>query len=438
MLEKFLISKSKTNMNTKKTMLLLSIFLITTVLNAQNDENISINGSLRLDHISFFEEKENTVNSRNQSLLQLDFTSRLNNNYSLFSSVEFRNDLSDATRNRVRIDEAYIDLFFKRWDLRVGKQIILWGKADGFNPMNVLNAVDYSDILDTADENLGIFALNGKWYLGKWELQTIYSPIFTNSILPSANSRWQVQIPPSINIQGNDYQAIYSMAVDKPIDRLRNGQVAVRLSRNFNRFDFSFAYFNGYNSRPAIIRSAGNINSDNNSVEINIMQKYYRHQVIAADFSMVLGKYIFKGEGGLYFPQNIPNNNPYFQYVVGFDRTFANVIGDNDLFVILQWIHEIRNENPENSMRDFNHLFQRNLMCRLEMDFSGNTKISLQGMYSLKDQDFYIKPEISYNIADGLNLSLAADLLGGNKKRNGLFSGYSDNSRMQAKLRYSF
>lgn len=421
----------------KKSFLLFLILFKVTILSAQDGvfKNISLNGFVELDHITFFEEKQETINSRNQSILQLELKSKLSRNYHLFTSAEFRNDLSDASRNRVYLDEAYIDMYFKKWDLRVGKQIMSWGKADGFNPSNILNAVDYSDVLDTEDENIGVYALNAKWYIGSMELQFVYSPIFTSSVLPSVNSRWQSEMPTSVNIDGNNYPTIYNAIEERPKDRLSNGQFALRLSKSFNNLDFSVSYFIGYNDIPEIIQSNVTVNEDNMAT-IDIKQKFYRQQVLSGDFSWALGKYILKGEGGLHFPSDIPNDKPYFQYVLGVDRRFS--IGDNSLLIILQWMHEIKSKNIEYSSRDFNHLFQKNIMCRLEMEFSGNSKISLQGMYSLKYDDFYIRPEYSYNIADGLNLSVACDILGGNKSKNGLFYGYSDNSRVQVKLKYSF
>ncbi|MFV0345924.1 MAG: DUF1302 family protein [Bacteroidales bacterium] len=418
--------------------IILALFSICLYHLAFSQDKYSISGFAELDHISFLKEKDNKINSRNQGILQLDVASNFSSKYSFFSSIEFRNDLSDETRDRVYVDELYMDLFFKKWDLRVGKQIISWGKADGFNPMNTLSPTDYSDVLDTEDEDIGIFALNGKFYLGSMELQLVYSTLFTSSLLPSGTSRWQVGTESTVNIQGSNYNTIYNINVSKPVDKLSSSQFAIKLSQQFNNLDFSLAYFNGYNHIPQLIQSVGTIDNTANTAEINIEQKYYRHQVISGDFSLALGKYIFKGEGSLFIPQDIPVDDQYFQYVVGLDRTFSNVIADNNLFVIIQWMHEITNNGISYAGRDFNHLFQKNIMCRLEMDLSSSTTLSLQGMYAIEYEDYYIRPELTYNISDGLNLSLLADLLGGNDDKGGLFSGYSDNGRVQAKLKYSF
>jgi len=404
----------------------------------EDEKQTSFGGYLELDHFSFFKEKYQQVNGRNQGVVHLELASKLGDEHSFFSSVEFRDDLSDKTRDGVCLEEAYVDLNFRQWDLRFGKQIFSWGKADGFNPMNTLGVIDYTDVLDAGDEKLGIFAVNGKFYFGDFELQTVYLPIFTSSVLPHSGGRWEVEMPYLVSISGSSFQPIYGMIVQKPMEKIENSQFAVKLSRNFSGLDISLAYFNGYNHIPEIITRIGAIDATDKTVQINILQQYYRHQVVSGDFSMLFGKYIFKGEGGLHFPKKIPNDKPYFQYVVGFDRTFSRVLGDNSLFVILQWMHEIKSSQVEYSGRDFNHLFQKDVMCRLELDFLGNTQVSLQGIYAIDYEEFYLKPKLSYNISDGLNLALSADLLDGNKRKNGIFSSYSNNSRVQIKIKYSF
>nr|MBO2470908.1 hypothetical protein [Bacillota bacterium] len=39
----------------------------------------------------------------------------------------------------LELDEAYADVYLDAADLRIGRQVISWGTADGFNPTNVVN-----------------------------------------------------------------------------------------------------------------------------------------------------------------------------------------------------------------------------------------------------------------------------------------------------------
>ena len=411
--------------------------IVPTLINAQeNDFKYSLGGFAEIDHHSFFKEKEGMINSRNQNTVQLELKSNLSDSYSFFSSIEFRNDFSDPDRNRVYLRETYIDLHSKKIDLRVGRQVILWGKADGFNPTSNMTPIDYSDILDTDDEEIGIFALKSNFYLGDWELQGVISPTFQSSIFPSTKSRWQGEYPDFINYNGINRPARFIREeVSMPENKFKDFQYGLRLSRNFNNIDFSVSYYQGWNDIP---NTTSNVSLSGDTVNVSAQPNYYKHQVIGGDFSWVLGRYILKGEGALFLPREIIQDEPYFQYVIGFERIFSNIIDDKNLFVIAQWIHEIKSNKVEYRGNDFNHLFQRNLMTRIEMDINRDMKFSIQAIYALKYEEFYIKPEIIYNISDGLNFSLMADFLGGNKEKDGFFSNYSDNSRLRAKLKYNF
>jgi len=287
-------------------------------------------------------------------------------------------------------------------------------------------------------KKIGIFALNAKYYLGGYEIQAVFSPVFTGTVFPSADSRWQFEMPGSVDVHGENYRTEYSISASKPEQKLKNSSFALKLAKNFNLLDVSMSYFYGYRHIPEISQEIGSMDAANKTVHVNIRQQYYRQQVISGDFSLALGKNILKGEGALYFPKGIPNDMPYFQYVAGMDRVFGNVMGSNNLTVVLQWMHELKNGKTDYSGRDFNHLFQKNVMARPEQELSASTQISLQGVYALKYEDFYLRPKLAHNISDGLNLTVSADLLGGKNAKNGLFSGFSDNSRVHLRLKYGF
>lgn len=419
------------------TLLILFVLFPEINLAQENDFKYSLNGSVELDHYSFFLQKDDYINSRNQSKLQLQLKSGLSDRVSFFADIEFRHDFSDNKRNRAYLKETYIDLFSNTIDVRVGKQIVLWGKADGFNPTNNISSIDYSDILDTEGEELGVFALNAKLYLADWEIQGLILPAFQASIFPGELSRWVEKYPDHLDYNGLDKPASFVWNdVIMPNNRFKDIQYALKLSRNFKNIDLSISYYHGWNDIPSIENSI--IPSSNDTVLVGINQCYYKHQVLGMDFSSVIGKFIIKGEGALFIPNNAPLNNPYFQYVIGAERTFNNFVKNNNLNVIFQWIHEIKSKNVFYKGSDFNHLFQKNIMARIEMEINRNMIFSFQGTYSLKYNDFYLRPEFKYNIADGVNFHLLVDLIGGSEAKKGFFSKYRDNARIQAKVKYDF
>lgn len=419
---------------------ILSLFLSTIInvvfLHAQNGK-VDIFGYSELDHFSFFEQDEYTINTRNQSTVLLNFKSSTSEKTTLFSSIEFRNDLSDNSRNRIYLKESYIDFRHKSLDTRVGKQIIQWGVGDGVSPMRSFTPRDYSDILDTENETLAIFALYSQLHINSWTFHAVFSPIFTPSIVPSQNSRWQMKLPSSLPIQGNLFNAAYNIErAHIPSNKFNNSSYAVKIDTRFNSFDISAAFSSGYNVIPEINIETKSISHD--TVYLSIQPFFYRHQVLSANIESLLQKFIVRAEGAIFFPQEIPIDKSYFQYIIGVERIFGKILKDNRLLMNLQWVHEISQKDIEYSHMSFNHLFQKHILTRFELQTNRNMSIIAQGMFSISHNDFYLQPAIVYNIADGINAQLQFDILGGDSKKEGFFTTYSHNNRVQLKLKYNF
>ncbi len=49
------------------------------------------------------------------------------------------------TGHIIDLREAFIDLTFEKFDLRLGKQQIVWGKTDGVRVLDVVNPLDYKE-----------------------------------------------------------------------------------------------------------------------------------------------------------------------------------------------------------------------------------------------------------------------------------------------------
>ena len=167
-----------------KAFLLYLYFFLSALAAFSQEPKLNVEGELEIDHITYFKQLENKINGRNQGLVFLKLSSQLNSTASFCSSLEFRDDLSNNTRNRAYLNEAFIDLTFDDMDFRIGKQIYNWGKADGINPVDALNPTDFSDILDTDDETIGLLSLNATYYFKNFSLQGIFIPEFTSSVLP--------------------------------------------------------------------------------------------------------------------------------------------------------------------------------------------------------------------------------------------------------------
>lgn len=409
-----------------------------------------IGGFLEYDNLTYLETPDDSlVNARNQVVLQTEVRHYAGDRASLFGAVEFRFDAADESRDRVYLDEAYVDLFLGPVDLRIGRQVLAWGRADGFNPTDNLTAWDFSDILDTDDEELGLAGAAATWYVGDWSAQGVIAPTFTPSVLPDQDSRWWPDLPSSVPNPAFPeavepfLTATYEFANEtRPDEGLDSFQYAIRVSGTLGRWDVSASWFDGFDDLPSLHLTTS-VDSAFTVVSIAVEPRYHRRRAIGADFATAVGSFGLHWEAAYYLTADPDGTDPaiddrYLHYVVGGDRTFYDLVGEKDLLVLLEWSHEVRTPDRGAPYRatDLNHVFRKSIFGRLELGLDAFSAVDLEGVYDVATDDWYVQPGASWSFADGLELLLDLDLLGG--PGDSFFGSYEDNSRLHLRLKYSF
>ena len=94
-----------------------------------------------------------------------------------------------------RLREIYADMYFKNFDLRIGKQQIVWGKADGVFITDIVSPLNLSEFLlpDFDEIRTGVIAAKVDYYIGNSTIELIAIPQFTPTIRPNENSIWYIQ-----------------------------------------------------------------------------------------------------------------------------------------------------------------------------------------------------------------------------------------------------
>src|SRR5256714_3987814 len=100
--------------------------------------------------------------SRNENLIKTQLTLTLADRVKAVADVDFYwygysdvNDINSETLHervdpyRLEAQAAYVDIYkiLPHLDVRIGRQVVVWGTADKFNPTNNLNTLDLSDPL---------------------------------------------------------------------------------------------------------------------------------------------------------------------------------------------------------------------------------------------------------------------------------------------------
>ncbi|MFU8859986.1 MAG: DUF1302 family protein [Cyclonatronaceae bacterium] len=170
--------------------------------------------------------------------------------------------------------EAWADINFKNSDLRIGRQIVVWGQADGAFIADLISPVDISEFLTRSFDDLrtGVDAISYTRYFGRNSLQMVINPVFKSYDLPPPGSRWDVRptLPDSLDARF-EREAVNTIT-------LRDMQLAARLSfRSSSGTDLNLAVMYWRPGLPAYRkRLVSETESGFRIPSRFILQEYYR------------------------------------------------------------------------------------------------------------------------------------------------------------------
>jgi len=338
----------------------------------------------------------------------------------------------------ISLNQLYFDLFFDNFDLRIGKQQIIWGKADGVFITDVISPGDKQNfILPDFDEiRIALNALKLDYYMGNSTVELVLIPTFTAAILPKQGSIWTPQKTdfPIETIIDNDNERVEN--------KLENGEIALKYSylSGFVDFEVMGAYLWGDLPAKHIYPILDIAKSK--PVKVVIKPEYHRLPLLGGSFSKAVFGAVLRGEFAYYFDKKFPSgdisdfqNFPkeglqtrnYVHYLLGYDHSWWGVN------VSMQGIQEYIVKYDSNIHKDE---FSDTFTFLASKTFLGeNLKTSMFIYCGINDNDFLIRPKISYDFGDGFNALLGANIFVGDK---GNFGQYDSNDMIYAKIRYDF
>ena len=214
----------------------------------------------------------------------------------------------------LQLREAYVNTYLGPLDLRLGQQIIVWGRADVLNPTSNLTPTDlrvHSPIED--DRRIGNVGARAFLRFAPFRLEGVWMPMYLPTTLPS------VGLPEFVSYGPPKY----------PSPNLQNGTVAGRLHLELAKFEMSASFLQGFAPLPGLTR--GDIVFDPTNPSVTVVRTAYAQQVFGFDFSTALGDVLgLRGEAAYRKPVDSYQNNVNvprrdLQYVLGVDHAFGPV-----------------------------------------------------------------------------------------------------------------
>ena len=309
--------------------------------------------------------------------------------------------LKDCTGFQLR--EAYGYYSDEHWDLRAGRQIIVWGVADGLRLTDIISPMDYTEFLaqDYDDIRIPVNGLRMRYSADKWCLEAVAIPVSSFFELPTdVTNPWSIG---PIPIEA------------EPEHKINNMEYGGRLSCFLSGADFSISALRTWNKMPVLCNNIG---------------VYRRMTMLGADISVPLGQFVVRGEAAEYLDeaqtamtsQEVPRANST-NVLLGLDW-----YAGNDWSFSVQYAHKYVDWGAQQNTGLATFRATKTLL---------NNTLSLQDFayIDVTDGGIYNRLSADYAINDQLHVLLGYDYFHGDK---GSFAIYAHNSEVWMKLKYSF
>jgi hypothetical protein len=344
--------------------------------------------------------------------------------YSIQGRENYTSYVLDEYEDEVELREAYIQgKLTDKLDLKMGRQIVVWGKSDTIRITDVLNPLDMREpgLTDIEDLRLPLAMTKLDYYFGNWELSGIAVHEIRFNKIPE---------------YGYDfYSADEPMpTADDPDNSLENSEYALSLSGIFTGWDVDLYYARIFNDSPHLEY----VLLEDDSTEIR--QKHERMHMFGFAYNKALGNWLLKSEGALLNRVHY-TNRPGTGYTRLDMLVGAEYSGFSDTTVSLELANRHINnhrpyleEYPDGVYQDMYQLAFRYTRNFLNDTLSLNLLVMVYGP-SEADGAFE-RLSLEYDLTDtmtvrgGAVLYQSGDLL--------TMQEVEDNDRIFAELRYSF
>ena len=344
----------------------------------------------------------------------------------------------------LRLDECYAYGRFGDFTVRAGKLIHAWGSADGFNPTDNLNPRDYTDLIRA--EKLGVWSLHGYWQRGDFGIDLVVLPLVQASRLPRLDNRFTPPLPSSVEnpfypeLGPPELALDVSLAdPDYPDLAWETLQEALRLTWKLPGSQVAVVYQRLYSDLPAFSSEIGAPDFELGRVPVEVRSLLYRQEIFGADFQTAIGEYGLRGEAA-WIESDSDLAEDYVFSVFGADRRFVDVVGEQDLTLILSVLAQRTQRDAQadpaaSALLGVEVPFERGVLLHALWQFNDDLTLDLSAFSAFSDGD-YQEALLSWRVADPVKLELKVERVAG--PSDSFLGSIEDDSRAFLELRYSF
>lgn len=404
----------------KRSIIIILTFLFLIEGSAQSND-IRVSGFVDTYHAMRMKEPNDFLASRSRLRGEMQ---KISGRSYFFTSLNAVYNEVVPELSKIGFREIFLEYTADNWGFKAGRQIIIWGKADGLRITDVISPMDLSEFLaqDYDDIRMPVTALVVSKFSTNWVFDFVVVPAFQAYKLPGTDNPWGFDFGENI---------IMENAIE-PAVKWSNIEFGGKLSFYLSGVDFDISALKTWNKSPVYSYYL------DESSNFHMRPEHHRMGFVGFGFSKALSQIIIRGESAFYLGKEF---SPAFEnYEVGVQKKNSiNYLLGIDWYPGNEWT--ITGQFSDEYILDYSESIENtehtcvSTLGITKKVIRSTLAISSFAYIGLNDGDFFNRTSIDYALTDNIHLISGVDWFHGDA---GLFGQYNDNSEVFIKAKFSF
>ena len=390
----------------------------------------------------------------------------------------------------VSIDEAYLRAYFGDFEVTAGLRKLIWGKADSFGPLDVINPLDTSQIYTEMADNVSLMGVKiarplihmALRFGQSSKIEGVFVPYFVPHYI-ATEGRWVpaqmgmltdtiITMPMPAPIPPLEIPVKINSSKPEDMTTLNYVQAGLRFTTTIGSADIGAQYYYGRLPQPSVSITP-NISYNNDpmfptpipsSVDVDLSYLYNPYHQVGLDYAQVLLGFNIRAELAANITEDLKGDdgsvyNPSIAWSFGFDRDvflginlnlqvnesirllhdklgnigmsdMAGILSSGDIsnmMSVMDGNFDIEGGSPLTSTRLTATITKRFLRDQLEL----RTAV----VWGIEDKDCAVMPALIWTKED-LRIALAGGFFAGNSE--GQLGQYWNNNFIKVSMTYMF
>ncbi len=352
--------------------------------------------------------------------------------------------------------EFYLDLYFDRLDVRLGKQYVIWGVFEGVRITDEVNPLNFRELIlpDLLDYRIPQWTLKLDYYSDRGDLQFLWIPDIQFHKAAPRGSEWELL---------QDIRDEADVLITRyPSQTAENSEIGLRYSSTLMKSEVSLSYLYTWDDFPVVFRSA----LIDSALDPVFFPTYTRINMYGATLVTPVGRGVVKAEvayvpdkyfglradtdrdGDGFLDNQGAVQKRHIRWALGYDFSqwgidFSPAITQ---WILLDYDDQLIQHQYDTSLT----LFARKPIPQY------NAVIQLLAIGLVSLDELYLKPKLIFNVTNQFQIATGADLFFGRPSKLGspgggatiigssafeqaqFFGNFNNNDRLFMEFKYSF